>query len=400
MDEIADNDLLARFAETGCEESFAVLVHRHIHLVYSVAARHAANTDNAQEITQAVFTLLARKAASFRGKTVVSGWLYHAARLTAANHRRTEIRRFKREQEAYMRSLAEQTPEPQPAWEELKPYLDEAMGSLRATDRDAIVLRYFENRSLAETSRTLGVAERAGQKRVARALEKLRQILLKRGVISTATTLAAVLSAHSVQAAPAAIATTISATALKGSIVASPFLILIKQTLNIMAWTKAKTITATAIVILLGGGATMAIKRANEPELVAKIQQANTGLPAAQTQAKMLIFTAMSQSRIPQSAAWCDTLNQNRKLWPSTPTNTQFALNANLAGRAYSKKEIMSGAIPARTVVFFETDRSGWNRAGGPELLPKEADAIAVAFADGSASVVSSADAALLQWTP
>ena len=299
-----------------------------------------------------------------------------------------------------MRFAVEQNPDPQPAWEELRPILDEAMGSLRPSDRDAIVLRYFKNCSLAATSAALGVEERAGQKRVARALEMLRQVFLKRGVVSTTTTLAALLSAHSVQAAPPAIATLITAAALKGSAAAAPLSILLKQTLHIMAWTKGKTVTSTAIVLLLAGGAAVAIKRARQPGLIAEIKQASAGLPAAQTQAKMMIFTAMSQSKIPPAAAWCDTLNHNGKLWPVSPTNTSFALNASLAGRSYTRKDIMAGSIPGRTVVFFETSRLGWNQSGGPELLPKDGSSIAVAFADGSASIVSSSEAAQLQWKP
>lgn len=398
MDDISDHDLLARFAETGCEESFAALVARHVHLVYSVALRNSRNACEAQEVTQAVFILLARKASSLRS-TVVSGWLYHTARLTAANHRRNETRRFNREQEAYMRQNVEQSPEPQPSWEELCPHLDTAMKSLRAADRDAIVLRYFENRSLADTSRQLGVAERAGQKRVARALEKLRGILVKRGVTATAATLAAILSANCVHAAPSTLAATITATALQGSVVAPPILILINQTLKIMAWTKAKTATAVTLALLLGGGAIVLVQQANN-DLIDKITDANTGLPEAQTQAKMLIFTAMSQKQIPPSARWCDTLNQNKKLWPTTPTNTLFALNSKFAGHSYTRKDLMTGTIPPRTVVFFETARPGWNQSGGSELLPKTDNMIAVAFADGSASLVSAAEAAGLLTAP
>jgi RNA polymerase sigma factor (sigma-70 family) len=400
ISECTDNELVARFVDRGCEEAFATLTERHVHLVYSVACRNSPNPDHAQEITQAVFTLLARKAPSLRAGTVIAGWLYQAARHEAANHRRAEVRRFKREQEAYMRSVVDQTPEAQPAWAELRPLLDEAMGSLNGSDRDAIVLRYFEGRSFAEVSTALGVEERAGQKRVVRALEKLRQIFLKRGVTSTAAGLAAVISANSVQAAPAGVTAMISAAALKGSAAATPLVILIKRSLEIMAWTKGKTIIATAVVLLLAGGTVVAIKRANEPDLVTKIKAANTGMPAAQTQAKVLIFTAMVQNKIPAAAGWCDTLNQNGKLWPTTPTNTQFALNASLAGRAYTKKEIMSGTIPGKAVVFFETAKVGWNQAGGAELLPKDASSIAVAFADGSASVVSATEAAELIGRP
>ncbi|MEI2727248.1 MAG: sigma-70 family RNA polymerase sigma factor [Verrucomicrobiota bacterium] len=111
----------------------------------------------------------------------MSGWLYHTTRLTAANFQRAEFRRIHREQEAFMQSTMEESA-PDAAWRAVAPLLDEAMARLGATDRDAVVLRYFENKSLAEVGTALGVEERAAQKRVTRALEKLRKIFSKRGV--------------------------------------------------------------------------------------------------------------------------------------------------------------------------------------------------------------------------
>jgi DNA-directed RNA polymerase specialized sigma24 family protein len=95
-----DMALLRQYASCGSEEAFAALVSRHINLVYSVALRHVASSDQAEEISQAVFMILARRASSLRDGTVLSGWLYHTARLTAANYVRGEIRRAQREREA------------------------------------------------------------------------------------------------------------------------------------------------------------------------------------------------------------------------------------------------------------------------------------------------------------
>ncbi len=170
MHDTPDAELLERFARRDSEEAFAELVSRHIALVHSVAARHMENPQHAQEITQAVFIILSRKAASLGRKTVLSGWLYHTARLTAANFRRAEFRRISREQEAYMQSTLDE-PSSDAIWLELAPHLDDAMEKLGATDRDAVVLRYFENKSLAEVGAALGMEERAAQKRVNRALE-------------------------------------------------------------------------------------------------------------------------------------------------------------------------------------------------------------------------------------
>jgi DNA-directed RNA polymerase specialized sigma24 family protein len=115
-----DMALIRRYASSGSEEAFATLVSRHINLVYSVALRHVASPDHAQEISQAVFMILARKAGSLREGTVLSGWLYHTARLTAANYVRGEIRRAQREQEA-MQSLLNE-PEPD-TWAQVAPFL-------------------------------------------------------------------------------------------------------------------------------------------------------------------------------------------------------------------------------------------------------------------------------------
>ncbi len=160
MREPDDIGLLRDYGEHHSEEAFAVIVRRYVNLVYSVALRSVANPEAAEEITQAVFIILARKAPRLSGRTVVSGWLYQTARLTAARFVRTEIRRQKREREAYMQSLANE-PEPQTAWPQIAPLLDAAMDRLGKKDRDAIVLRYFENKNLREVGAALGASEAA-----------------------------------------------------------------------------------------------------------------------------------------------------------------------------------------------------------------------------------------------
>jgi len=118
MSESADNELLEQFVRNESEAAFAMLVQRHIALVYSVALRHTANPEHAQDITQAVFIILARKAGGLGRRTVVPGWLYHTARLTAANFQRAEARRIRREHEVFMQSTLEATA-PEAVWREL-----------------------------------------------------------------------------------------------------------------------------------------------------------------------------------------------------------------------------------------------------------------------------------------
>ncbi len=253
MHDIPDAGLLERFAGSESEEAFAELVRRYIPLVYSAAFRHTANPQNAQEITQAVFIILARKSASLGRRSVLSGWLYHTTRLTAANFQRAEFRRIHREQEAFMQTTLQESA-PDAAWREVAPLLDEAMSRLGTTDRDAVVLRYFENKSLAEVGTALGVEERAAQKRVTRALEKLRKIFSKRGVALTATVIAGAVSANSVQAAPVGLAVTVAAAAAKGAALGGSTLTLVKGALKLMAWAKARTAVVIGAGMLLVGG--------------------------------------------------------------------------------------------------------------------------------------------------
>jgi uncharacterized protein (TIGR03435 family) len=255
MTEPDDHDLLAEFARSGSETAFAGLVARHVNLVHSAALRFTGNPHAAQEITQAVFIILARKAEHFPRKIILSGWLYQTARLTAANVVKAETRRQQREQEAYMQSTLNESSAA--AWEQIAPLLDEAMGQLGETDRNAVVLRFFENKTASEAGAALKLTEAATHKRTERALEKLRKIFSKRGVTLTATLIAGAVAANSVQAAPVGLAKTISVIALtKGAAAGGSTLALVKGALKIMAWTKMKTAVVVGVGVLLAAGST------------------------------------------------------------------------------------------------------------------------------------------------
>ena len=234
-----DMELLGEYATRNSDQAFATIVSRHINLVYSVALRHAGNPHQAEEITQAVFIVLAKKAGSLRKGTVLSGWLFHAARMTASNFLRTELRRARREQEAYMQSTLSETATDQD-WKQIAPLLDAAMAGLGEKDRNAIVLRYVEGKDLKEVGVALGASEDAAKKRVSRAVEKLRGFFSKRGVMLSSAALAGAISANAMQAAPAGLAATVATAAVKGAVATASTLTLVKGTLKLMAWTKVK----------------------------------------------------------------------------------------------------------------------------------------------------------------
>jgi len=260
-----DLALLREYAATDSEAAFATLATRHVSLVYSVALRQVRDPHLAQEITQAVFIILARKADKLSQHVVLPGWLCHTARYASAEALRNLRRRRQREQEAHMQSIlasssdapSQQTEE---AWNQIAPLLDAAMEKLGQKDHDAVVLRFFQNKNFAEVGAALDASEDAAKMRVSRALEKLRRFFTKRGIDSTAATLAETISANSVQAAPVALAKAVTAVAIaKGATASLSTLTLIKGALELMAWTKAKTTIALGVVAILAATSTTVI---------------------------------------------------------------------------------------------------------------------------------------------
>jgi RNA polymerase sigma factor (sigma-70 family) len=246
----SDLELLKEYARDGVESAFAEIVRRHVNLVYSAALRQVRSPQLAEEVAQSVFTDLARNAKRFAPDTILTAWLYQVTRRTAIDVVRRESRRQLREQIASEMNLMNATAED---WTQIEPLLDEAMEALDATDRTAVLLRYFENRSFREVGATLGTTDDAAQKRVSRAVERLREFFSKRGVAVGASGLVAVISANAVQAAPTGLALTISTASTIGatSAVAATTATVTKV---IAMTTLQKTVIATAIIVAAGAG--------------------------------------------------------------------------------------------------------------------------------------------------
>src|SRR5437899_2714726 len=251
----SDAQLLREYAEHGAETAFAEIVARHTNLVYSAALRQVDSPDIAADVAQSVFVGLARGAQGLSRRLAenasLAGWLCRSARNISLNLRRDEFRRHSRERQA-MDNL-DSIPDATPDWERLRPVLDEVMSELSEPDYDALLIRFFKNQDLRSVGLALGVSDDAAQKRVSRALDKLRDLLSQRGIRTSATALSITLSANAVQAAPAGLAVAIAtATALAGTTIATTAT---ATAANAIAMTTLqKTIIGATLAVAVGTG--------------------------------------------------------------------------------------------------------------------------------------------------
>jgi len=252
MQEKTDAQLLRDYAEHRKEAAFRELVNRHTDVVYASALRQVSSPDLARDIAQSVFTDLARKAqplsGTLTGDASLLGWLFRSTRFLALNQLRDDRRRQARERHA-MENF-DPASETAPEWERVQPVLDEAIADLSDEDRDALLLRFFKNRDFRAIGAALGVSDDAAQKRVSRALERLRTQLTSRGVTSTAAALSIVLSANAIPLAPAGLAAVLSTAALAGTTLATTA----TATKAIVMTTLQKTLVTAAIVAAVGTG--------------------------------------------------------------------------------------------------------------------------------------------------
>src|SRR4051794_11651512 len=199
-----DHQLLRRYVKDASHEAFGELVRRHVALVHSAALRQMGNPHDAEDVTQAVFVALAKNASRVRREQVVAGWLVTATRHLASNAKRQAVRRRRHELRAAEMNPTENPPPPPTTkggvWDVVGRELDEALGEVGDKNRDAIVLRYFEGKSVREVADALQISEDAAKQRLSRALERLRGVFSRRGVTITATALATTLAANAVQA--------------------------------------------------------------------------------------------------------------------------------------------------------------------------------------------------------
>lgn len=274
-----DWQLLNEYAVRGSEDAFRELVGRYAGMVYHLALRQVRDPQAAQEVAQTVFIALAQKANRIPKQTVLYGWLFRATRYAALHLVREEsCRRRYEEKAATMESMLDPH-EGERVWDQISPYLNDALDRLSRIDREALLIRYFGNRSHKELAQALGLTEDSAKKRVSRALERLRMIFARLGVAVSSIGLAAAFSTCGAQAAPAGVTLSVTAAALAKGSGTTSLLGAAKAVLKLMAWAQAKTTLAvgSGVLLVAAGTATVAVNSAGpRPEdLVAKLPHPN-----------------------------------------------------------------------------------------------------------------------------
>ncbi|HEV8606576.1 MAG TPA: RNA polymerase sigma factor [Tepidisphaeraceae bacterium] len=245
-------ELLQQYAQRGDQQAFARVVAEHVDMVYSACLRQVGDKHLAEEVTQAVFVILARKAALLPEHMVLGAWLHKTARYAALNALKMERRRRIHERRAA--EMAMELRSSGPGWVGLEPVLDEGIARLGENDRAAIMMRFFEKRSVAEVGSVLGVSEDAAGMRISRALEKLRSFFARRGVAVTGAVIGTLMLRNGVEAAPAGLHLAIAAEAggvSAGALNTGP---LVKGALRMMFWEKARVAAAVLITMMTAGG--------------------------------------------------------------------------------------------------------------------------------------------------
>lgn len=215
---MSDAELLRLYVAGRDQDAFAELVRRHLNVVFGVALRRTGgNVHLAEDVSQGVFTDLARKASSLANHPSLTGWLYTSTRFAAAQALRTEVRRQHREEKALQMPEDTVSVPRDDDWQRLQPRIEDALDDLGKADREAVLLRYYEAKPFAEIGASLHVSEDAARRRVERALDKLRVLLARRGVTSTAAALALALSGNAAVVAPLSLATTVAGSAAAGA---------------------------------------------------------------------------------------------------------------------------------------------------------------------------------------
>lgn len=327
---MTDEELVRDYALHRTEASFSALVARHLDLVYSVAHRQVRSAALAEEVAQMVFVDLARQAARLKPGTSIVAWLHVVARRTAIDLVRREARRRTREQQAAALSGNDPAMLPLPDdWPQVEPLLDEAVESLPPAQRTAILLRYFENKSLRDVGAALGISDDNAQKRVTRAVEQLRGFFLRRGIAVSAAGLATNLSAHALQTAPAGLVTSMSAFSVASALpqfAAAATAGALPLTMTVFQ----KVVVVASLAVALGGSVYHATAWVQQDEKRLLFESSTTDLRAEIARLRTEQAAATADLAHPTPAPGSDTaLDKEMQAWTERAVQLKLLMAEN-----------------------------------------------------------------------
>lgn len=251
---LQDHALLRAYVDHADEAAFAKLVGSYAGFVYSAALRQLRNADAAEEVTQAVFIVLARKAGSIQPNQLLGAWLFKAVRYAAYDHAKREARRSRHEREAAQLASTHgdrmsQELETAHQWDAIAPLLDAAIDRLSGKLRSVVLLRYFQGYSHEQIATQLGISQWTARQRLSRSLEQMRRFFQQRGIVVPSAAIEGLISVHAVGSAPAALIASTTKAALTGA-ASAPIAATAKGVLIMMTVSKAK-LSAICIIIAL-----------------------------------------------------------------------------------------------------------------------------------------------------
>jgi RNA polymerase sigma factor (sigma-70 family) len=281
---MTETDPLAQFVRTGSQEAFAQVVTAHVDLVYAAARRQVRDAQLAEDVTQAVFIVLMRRAGSLRPGVPLVGWLLKTTYFASRDAMKREARRRRHEQKA----ASMKKPFIEATEIDISPDLDRALARLGEIDRSVVALRFMEDKSVIEIAGALSISHDAAAKRLTRAVGKLRRMLVRRQNISAAIPIETLLVAVPRLAAPPHLAGASISAAASSSATTSA--LIAKGAIKMMIWSHAK-----AAIVLIAGTAAIGTIAIGAHSLV----RADAATPpAAANSARTAAFTSASQQYI------------------------------------------------------------------------------------------------------
>lgn len=327
-----DAALLRHYVANRSEAAFAELVRRHIGLVHATALRRVGGDAHlADDVTQSVFIALARKAPALLGRTSLAGWLYLSTQMAAAGVVRGEQRRKARETTAHAMDLTNTPDQSAADLAQLRPLLDDALVTLADDEREAIVLRFFQQQSFAQIGEALRVTEEAARKRVDRSLDKLHALLGRRGITSSVAALGVTLTAAGVSATPDSLVAQVTTAAIAQAAAEGAAVTATGVATSLIP-------VAAAAAVVLGAVALLTQRHANESLAaeIAQLARQNEAIPTlragnermvsaiaqAETRAKAAAVAVSIAARVPRAAPPASIFTPADNLVTITPQGT------------------------------------------------------------------------------